>query len=946
MPIRLRRCFAHLALYAALTGALVAPAEAQPAYMVADLKDTPPSHDRGWFEMPETLVVGDLFFFLEEDGIHGRELWRSDGTGLGTFMVRDLCKGSCGSRTSWIGLMAPLGEELLFVANDGVHGLELWRTDGSALGTSMVADLEPGYRSSHPSFLTGAGGLVFFLARTEAHGASLWRTDGTEKGTYKISPNSPSQAFAPNAIHATPNFLYLCNVSSPAGEGLWKSDGTLAGTQFVAPVACSQNTFGKLRSMATLPDGDLLFAGATVASGVELWRSDGSPGGTLLVADLVPGPLDSAPASFARVGDDVVFLANTGLLNDELWRSDGTAPGTLPIALADDAVPHRRGAWAVVGDRYFFGAYDTDQGGEPWVLDGWSAQRVVDLRPGPESSLEYPMQEYGDALFAASNGRLIFSANDGASGLEFWTSDGSAAGTQLVSNIASGVQPFLFPTWWSFSPQPVLADRLLTVEFQPATGTRLWQLDAAGTAMELLRTLDAQSSALQPLGRDRASLIDLGLGQSCVAGVNQDLFFELGSDPDPLFNVARRFDLWRSDGSASGTIRRLEGWPTTRADTCTALHGRLLFPGGESGSRVLLAIAPHVGEEVIASPAPGASGANDFLVLDDRAYFPIDTTLWRTEGSAATTAIVAEEMVGGVRRLDTWSGEVLALSSQLWLTNPEASSGALPLTSFDDSSGFQILDQASLTSRIVLFGYDLAHGQELWVSDGTEVSASLLADIRPGPDSGVDFPIVDRYPELPARKFGAAGDYAVFAADNGVGGDELWITDGTALGTGVLKDIFPGDYPSTPRQFTRLGSRIVFSAEDEEHGLELWVTDGTFSGTTLLKDVAPGLASSVPDDLVVRDGILYFSAWSPGYGREAWKSDGTAAGTMRISDVAPGPLSSSPQRFARAGNRLYFSATDQIHGFELWAISDDGSVPLFLDGFENESTDRWSGVQP
>ena len=73
---------------------------------------------------------------------------------------------------------------------------------------------------------------------------------------------------------------------------------------------------------------------------------------------------------------------------------------------------------------------------------------------------------------------------------------------------------------------------------------------------------------------------------------------------------------------------------------------------------------------------------------------------------------------------------------------------------------------------------------------------------------------------------------------------------------------------------------------------------------------------------------------------------GTAGGTVRISDVAPGPLSSSPQRFARAGNRLYFSATDQVHGYELWAISDDGSIPLFLDGFENESTGRWSEAIP
>lgn len=342
--------------------------QAQQAYMVADLQESNRPHFYGEFGLPESLVVGGLAYFRIDDALHGHELWRSDGTALGTYLVRDLCPGSCGSRDSASGLMAALGDELLFVANDGTHGLELWRTDGSALGTSLVLDLEPGYLSSTPYMLTSASGLVFFLARTQAEGGGLWRTDGTPKGTFKISPNPPTENFAPTALHATPDVLYLCNVSAAAGNGLWRSDGTLSGTQFVAPASCIQNAFGKQRSLATLPGGDLLFAGGNGASGVELWRSDGTPAGTVQVADLAPGAQSSWPAGFARVGNDVVFSTATVLQGQELWRSDGTPLGTAPIALADGAVPATsQGVWEVVGDRYYFGASDNAQGAEPWV---------------------------------------------------------------------------------------------------------------------------------------------------------------------------------------------------------------------------------------------------------------------------------------------------------------------------------------------------------------------------------------------------------------------------------------------------------------------------------------------------------------------------------------------------------------------------------------------------
>jgi ELWxxDGT repeat protein len=75
-----------------------------------------------------------------------------------------------------------------FSARDGVHGAELWRSDGREGGTFLVHDMNPGpFDSSLPYMeLTSSGPFMFFNALgpfgIELSATDLLFKDGVEQG--------------------------------------------------------------------------------------------------------------------------------------------------------------------------------------------------------------------------------------------------------------------------------------------------------------------------------------------------------------------------------------------------------------------------------------------------------------------------------------------------------------------------------------------------------------------------------------------------------------------------------------------------------------------------------------------------------------------------------------------------------------------------------------------
>jgi ELWxxDGT repeat protein len=246
----------------------------------------------------------------------GVELWRTDGTAAGTTLVRDLNAGAADSSPIQLTLVGG-GPFFYFTAITGAIGRELWKSDGTMAGTTLVTDLRPGFQSSNPRELTVVNGTLYFAADDGIAGAELWKTDGTMAGTVLVKdvfPGAPSGAF-PNRLARLGDRLLFSHLDGTNGRELWISDGTAAGTMMVTDVhPGSGSGFPEDGFLQALPGaGRALFAGTDGVNGIELWRTDGTAAGTVRHTDLNPGAGNALPEAPVLAGALQFFPANDGV---------------------------------------------------------------------------------------------------------------------------------------------------------------------------------------------------------------------------------------------------------------------------------------------------------------------------------------------------------------------------------------------------------------------------------------------------------------------------------------------------------------------------------------------------------------------------------------------------------------------------------------------------------
>jgi ELWxxDGT repeat protein len=806
-------------------------------------------------------------FLFAGDGPQGVELWISDGTLGGATMLRDIYPGS---ESSFPHDLARLSSGAVFVADDGTRGETLWITDGTTAGTVPLVDLIAG--SAAPQFGESlpVGDRLFFALDDGVHGLEVWATDGTVGGTLLVSDILPGpEGSGPSHFVEHNDMLFFTADDGTCGIELWKSDGTEVGTELVGEVVAGP-VDGEPYNFASRA-GLLYFNADDRVHGVEPWRSDGSASGTILLKNLWENAdaTGSYPREYTEAGTHVYFSAASspeGAERRTLWRTNGTQEGTASVAAVMAAPPqtyvtHPKELTPFAGKLYFAAGGKTPEVNnildELWRTDG--------TNEGTELVAVVYYLPFGGNLRHADGskpreltvlgGQFFFTAYSLYFGRELFKSDGTQEGTVLVRDICLPGGSCYYQ-WPSIVE--TLGDILILLAADLTNGFELWRSDGTEEGTQLIKDIHP--------GPD-------GTQFNAIERLLNDIYFEPYVEGEGL-------QLWKTDGFEEGTV---------------AVHD----------------VRPEIGH---GDPQEMAdlNGTLLFVARNDVGKY----TLYRSDGTPAGTFEVPESQAS--------SSAVVVTPAQTLPSDANEAGDDWPVGEWTPEANSVNLNPIIFTPRDLkrvgtkVFYAD-QHGR-LSQTDGTTLGTFVVKDFGQ--------PVLPSNPQF-LTKFKNELYFKAYVGQ--VGGFQLWKSDGTEPGTVMVADPWP-QFTQSPSYLAAGADWLYFTADDGTTGQELWRSDGAAAGTQMVLDIRSGPESSEIEETLVAGDYVYFSADDGANGRELWKSDGAAAGTIMVADIWPGPVGSNPRNFAAVGDVLYFSANDGDHGDELWrTVSGGGGVQLVRD---------------
>nr|WP_322623310.1 ELWxxDGT repeat protein [uncultured Flavobacterium sp.] len=757
---------------------------------------------------------------------------------------------------------------------------ELWKTDGTIEGTTLVKDLNTSSNISQP---TTWNGKLYFIRYNQNYGSEIWESDGTEAGTHILKDINPENT--DDGIYnlfVFNNSLYFSANSSEYGNELWKSDGTEVGTLLFKDIATGISNSNP--SNPIIHNNNFFFFCTTPENGTELWKSDGTTEGTTLFKEFVAGPMglnvyQQNLEGISVPGQYFIFLTYYDNYR-RLWKSDGTIDGTTELKILNQQTDniYLFSDFKLLNDvPYFLGHEYYGIKGQIWTTNG--------TPEGTVATIDITQLNGGNiSNFSASDSYLIFSIFGNDYDLKPWISDGTQGGTHLLSNISvqstsAGYLEFFSSANKTYFP----------AGYNSANGVELWATDGTELNTKMVKDLSHTYSGILT---GRGTLSSSKLNNKLIFAGNDGL-----SGTEPFI----------SDGTQEGT-RIIKDINPNGYNSCgftneltgnifTKVNNKIYFNGitPESGWELFVTDGTEEGTHLVKDISPGSTsgviGYTYLMTYNDIFFFKANDNihgeeLWRTDGTEEGTWMVKD-------------------------IYPGTDSGLYSSNSYYNSK-----KNYAVCNGFLYFLAQDVQGRAIWRTDGTEAGTTKVIVL----ENNAEPQII------------GANNNRIFITNYGL--NYLYSSDGTQDGTTLIQSGIISNYLHF--HYTCIvNNQLYYNVNTYATGRSVFRSDGTLAGTVLIK-------GDLPTDLSVKfmescGDNVFFGLGSNGYldpySTQVWKTDGTTFGTTQLYVAEDyGTITD----YNCLGNKLLFLKTDFMRPSEL-LISDGIATNLLTVNVTNAS---------
>jgi len=790
------------------------------------------------------------------------------------------------------------GPELLkqeFISGD-IYGLtddyKLYHFDGKELTTNFVENLFNEENSSSFNFLYQVDNSVYIKTKD-----NLFISDGTDEGSLKLV-DFPPFIFSP--LIQSKGLVYF-----RINNNYWRTDGTIEGTFSLTSALDLDSSYNGFQTLSPTDYG-ILFIAHTQDNGTQLYASDGTIENTKSfyhLSDDVEGSFDQAPL---LLEDKAPYIFS---FNDTTWISDGTEQGTSKIydkcCISHVLTEYERlnsGIHIFSGELIEFNSLDNTLYSynattkEFKTLPPFSENSRISQNPTKTDSLIFFSQsdywnwniEYlwvTDGTIEGTlkldsighrqcviNNKLLYTNSKDGLGRELFYSDGTLENTGLLADINPG----------SISSNPrafiCVDDIAYFIATDPIVGDAIFKTDGTPEGTELIIDLDlsTKSSNIRDLNTAAGKLFfnlenSLWSSDGSIEGSNDlhvksEYFIPRAEIGSKMFFISEN-KLWVTSGNLSDTKELTPNISENLYFTNFVRVDDILwffYDDGTNGMELYQTDGTLEGTKMVFESKPGSETIFDLnpatvAYADGKIFFinndpQTGEELWVSDGTLTNTRLVldihSEPFFSFPLSLKAWKNKVVFAAdsefptpTQYWISDGTAE-GTIPLIELTDV----ISDEDPISIGELLF---VNTGEGILRTDGTPDNSSFVGYYD-------DFYNMTKL-----------NDKILFTD---VTKNEPWISDGTDIGTFMLKDINPGEYEgSNPYEYTVIGNQAYFTAEDA-NSRQFWKTDGTSENTVQITNFENAelrdFEISVP-----YQGNLFFIADSDSYGTELFYLD-------------------------------------------------------------------------